>query len=222
MAAFRTPIPNTTPLTLSEGSIARYLEYMRHLSPQWTEDVEMFAALNPEYIPFMYLAPCPDSVGSNSSGAYARYPGDDQSGDVKTFLKFYALEAGVRATYAHARWEEVKNGDLSKLTEKKRTIMEAIDKLPPITTLEQLNQVTIKGVGVGCKSAAAMKFFGATNVSCYTDRGILTGLEHVYGGKMTVSRAKKITEGWKGRRDVGDAWTFKIFRAYQAGFIIAK
>lgn len=191
------------------------LLYISLYDPVWCEKIQEFAALNPEFIPFLHLAP-----GSNGDGRATLYqtsPSDVAKGGrggIKEYLKWYALQAGVRAAYGYQMWEQkgVREGDYSKLTEKKRTIMQAIDALPEITTEEQLRAVDVKGVGVGGINSALTKFFGREDAVAYSDRAIGLALKKIWNMELTPTKVKKLAEAWKGTKTVGEAWCFCIFR----------
>lgn len=173
----------------------------------WREDVEMFVLLNPEFVPFLHVAP-----GSNGRGHHGLY--DSKPNDVKEFLKYYAMQAGVNRRYGHKMWDEyVSKGQYDKLTEKKRLIMQGVDALPPITTADELRKVKVKGVGVGGINAALNKFFGV-DVVAYSDRAFGVVYEHMTGDKNTPSRVKKWVEGWQGRKEVGEAFMFAIYHRH--------
>lgn len=131
---------------------------------------------------------------------------------VKDTLLYYVSFAGVRADYGAKVWKYVRNSQYDKLTEKKRTVVMEILKLPEITTTEQFNSLPkIKGIGEGAISFVNQHFFHLADVTYPTDRTFQSGLEKIYSlDKMTVTQAKRIINEWKGSKSIGNMFCFQV------------
>lgn len=130
---------------------------------------------------------------------------------IKDMLKYYVSFAGVNANYGSKVYQLAMKGEYSTLTEKKRLILQEIDQLPEITTMEAFEKINIKGVGEGAKSFVQQHYFNDVNMSYPTDRIFQKGLAKIYGREsITISQAKTLISQWKGQKSVGSMFCFQV------------
>jgi hypothetical protein len=132
---------------------------------------------------------------------------------ISDLLIYYASYAGVRANYGTQVHSWIKSGQIEKLTQKKRTVIKAIQAYnwTEVTSLEVFEKVKIKGVGEGAKSFIREHYFNEISQTYPTDRVFQRGLCHIYNlSLVTVTQAKNIISTWKGRVDVGSAFCFQV------------
>jgi len=118
---------------------------------------------------------------------------------VKDHLLFYVAQAAVSPSYGAKVYDWVKNGDLTKLTAKKRSEIENVLNYPHynnIKNVDDVDTIDIKGVGDGAKSFVKQYYFGIKNICLYSERRFQKGLSIVCKRKITTSEAKKISEAW--------------------------
>jgi hypothetical protein len=132
------------------------------------------------------------------------------TGDVRESLRYYVCFAGVRTAYGQQLYEMVKVGDYSHLKSKLPTI-QAIDALPPITTVAQIDALNIKGVGPGAKTFAKEALGDISNTVYPTDLIFRKGLAKIYGLATvpTVAAATNIVKTWTGPLYVGTMFAFQ-------------
>jgi hypothetical protein len=180
-------------------SLAR-LSLIEMLNPQWAFQLIEFVAENPEFGDYLRVAALDPGP--------AEIPFELKS--VKDMLKYYVCFSSVNANYGEKIYQFVRVGDLTKLTEKKRTIIEAIIRLPEITEIESFNRIKIKGVGEGAMTYVRENYFKYENIAYPTDRIFQKGLCKVYKlNSVTLTEAKNYINKWQGNKSIGCMFCFQ-------------
>ena len=176
------------------------LEYIFKKDAEWGSAIVEFLCENPLFKPYLkYVA----------LTRKAEIPKELKT--IKDMLKYYVAFAGVNANYGQKILPSVLKSDYTDLTEKKRVIMQVIDQLPEITTLEAFEKVSIKGVGEGAKSFIHQHFFNDVNMTYPTDRIFQKGLAKIVNVKsVTVTEAKALSTQWKGQKSVGTMFCYQV------------
>lgn len=176
------------------------LEMTFLVNPEWAAQVSAFVADNPVFLPF---------VKYTSWTPRANIPDDLKT--VKDMLLYYASHAGVKADYGGKVFDWVREGQLDKLTAKKRETIDRILELDEIVSREQFDKVVIKGIGEGARCFVLEHYFNDVNIAYPSDRVFQRGLAKIYGlpKNPTVSQCKNIIKQWKGNLSVGSSFCFQ-------------
>jgi hypothetical protein len=188
------------------------LELIALTNPDYYADIVTFITENPEFIPFLpivALSPRGKSTSNPEIMAMLKEKG------IKTGLIFYACMAGVRVAYGEKIFLHVMRGEMEKLTEKKRKIITDIieqvneDELKSVQDIDEKLK-GIKGVGDGARTFLKDVYFFDENIVYPTDRIFQKGLKRIYKlEKLGVAGAKKICNGWKGKKYIGTMFTWQ-------------
>lgn len=178
------------------------LTFIAQFDPLWALMIRDFVDLNPIFKKYLELAP---STRKPLLNLKWRTPND--------ILRWYVCHTGVRNSYGDELYKYVETGgrEESKL-KKKTTTINDIDELDKITCIEDVENINIKGVGIGAKNFIKRYVYDDFGVVDYTDRIFLKGICKLYDKeKLTPTQAKKISDEWKGNfKGIGSAFCFQI------------
>lgn len=175
------------------------LAMIYQIDPLWASAIEEFIVLNPEFQPYLPYA---------ALNQYPEIPSELKT--IKDMLLYYVCYAGVNTNYGGQAWSWVKTNQLSKLTVKKRSIIDNILAQSEIKTIDEFNSIKIKGVGEGAMTFVRQNYFKDVNIIYPTDRIFQKGLCKIYEFKnVTVSQAKNKAQSWKGQKSVGSMFCFQ-------------
>ncbi len=177
------------------------LDYIFNTCPEWGLIIIDFINQNPEFEPYLKYVTL-NQFHSKPFGCIT----------IKDLMCYYVSFAGVNANYGQKVFNWVRSNQLQNLTEKKRLIIESINRLPEINTRQQFDNLPkIKGVGEGCISFIYEEYFHDINSTYPTDRVFQHGLKIIYQlSTITISDAKNLISQWKGLKSVGTMFCFQV------------
>src|SRR3989338_9286908 len=196
------------------------LNLVSQKDPIWAVEVFEFLEKNPEFKRFGYLAPSTRiTVGYNKNETDAHNP-EAPNSPFESMLHYIA-SSGVNYGYALKQWsiirkhimnhETLEGLDLNKIQPKKRETYEKIAHLSKNTKVEELIELNVKGIGIGCKNHLRSFYLDSGDICDVSDRGFIAGFSKFYGiERPTQKQIKEKIETWSNKR-VGNGFMFQIF-----------
>lgn len=149
------------------------LSIISRTDPQYYNDIIDFIKNDfPEIEPFAYLSALENPKNMKF----------DHLKTIKDHLIFYVAQSGVSPSHGRNVYNWVINNQLDKLTVKKRGEINNVlnyANYDKINTIEDVDNIKIKGVGNGAKGFVKQFYFNERNICLWTERRFQKGLSFV-------------------------------------------
>jgi hypothetical protein len=201
---------------LSPAALSR-LAFVASVDPEWYTKVIAFLETNPEFHSYAHLTSLHDRpVG------FGKTPGETAKPDMpitmKEYVMYYSAHAGVREAYGFALWKKVRGRSADEIcsdpsiTDKKKSVLCEVAKLPELTTLEEVDTIVIKGVGTGCKKFIRVMFSDNDDWVDSTDLYFTKGMQKIYNLDKRPTQKQKLTisSKWACYKKVGTMYCNQV------------
>ena len=194
------------------------LEYIANYDPVWAFKIRDFFDNHPEFARYIEIAPLtirPIGFGRNM-GEHA-IPNIPIT--INEFLAYHVCTAGVHRNYGHELWLKIRGKSpediLSNptITQNKKKCLVPLMRLPLITSIEEINNITIKGIGIGAQKFVKSMFSDYDDYIDATDLAFKIGIAIVYNlpRRASPKQIKDLTKNWTKNAVVGTAMCNQIF-----------
>ena len=189
----------------SESQRIVRLNFISETDIQYYQDIMDFLQEAPEFEPYAYL-----STLENPEKRTLKNLKDLKT--LKDHLIFYVSQSALSPSYGLKVYNWVISGDLSHLTAKKLGEIRGVLDYPDydsIKTVQDLDNLKIKGVGEGAKLFVRQFFFKEKNICIPSERKFQKGLSIVLKNKVSAKDAKKISDNWN-KKYIGNMLCLQI------------
>src|SRR5579872_2693418 len=210
-------------LVLSSEAEQR-LQFIYYYDPEWAIEIIDFLILHSEFHKYVHFS----SLTRRAVG-FGKNPGETKEIDSPTtineFLLYYVCHAGVNSIYGKKLWLKVRNKNLKQVTKdesitlKKKSVILEVLKLPILKDWKQVDELKIKGVGIGAKRFVRTMFDTGVGSLEYkkcidtSDLHFMRGLQKVYNlsKKPTPKQIKELTKSWTKNARIGTMLCVQIY-----------
>ena len=194
------------------------LQFIANHDPIWAVKIREFFDDHPEFTEYIEIAPLtirPVGFGKNIGEPST----PNMPTTINEFLAYHVCGAGVRRTYGYELWLKIQGKSPEDvlanptITQRKKDYLVPLTRLPLITSVEEIDKIEIKGVGIGAKKFARSMFSEYDDYIDATDLAFKVGIAIVYNlpRRATVKQIRDITKSWTKNAVVGTAMCNQIF-----------
>ena len=195
------------------------LQFIANHDPIWAVKISEFFDRHPEFAEYVEIAPLtvrPVGFGRNR-GEQPANPNMPKT--INEFLQYHVCEAGVRREYGYELWLKTRGKSPEEvlanptITQRKKDYLVPLMRLPPITSVEEIDKINIKGVGIGAKKFARSMFSEYDDYIDATDLAFKIGIAIVYNlpRRASPKQIRELTKSWTLNAVVGTAMCNQIF-----------